>query len=753
MNEYSPESNAAMASRFINGTHRHVFLTGRAGTGKTTFLKHIQQHTHKKSIVAAPTGIAAINAGGVTLHSLFQLPFGSFLPVNEMFQEGEISIQLNTPASLAKSFQMNKVKREMLREMELLIIDEVSMLRADLLDAIDVVLRMVRKIKHRPFGGVQILFIGDMLQLPPVVKRGEMDYLAKHYKNLYFFEAHALRDHKPVYIELEKIFRQTDKQFITILNHLRDNVASRQDIEALNQYHDPKASPGENEGFVFITTHNRKADAINNKSLQQLPGKSYFFKARVEGDFPDYMYPIDYRLELKHGAQVMFIKNDYSGAQRYFNGKIGKISRLDNDEIEVSFDDGSQPTSVEMYTWENKKYSLDKENNEIKEDVKGSFSHLPLKLAWAITVHKSQGLTFQKAIIDVSEAFAPGQVYVALSRLVSLDGLVLNARLPADGMEPDEAIRSFASEKKDGQALEQDLSLSARLFIRDFTFEAFDFKNLYWVLYNHKASYDKDVKRSAKQQYRGWAASILEDFKPVKDVGDKFLNQVKRMYATGKEVPLETILERSTAALKYFEPLFKSFSERIFAHIKSVGTEKGVKKYKNELHDLERQFHKQLQAMHKALAIVQSAIENTELSREDLRKQSVNQERQEITPGKEKTKKEPKPKKPKPPKGQTKEISLKMFREGKSVEEVAAERSLAVSTIEAHLAYFVGEGVLEAEQFVEEFKIAPVIKVSEELDTFHLGPIKEKLGDEYSYSDLRFIMAAHKYKQSLQAEK
>jgi hypothetical protein len=406
-----------------------------------------------------------------------------------------------------------------------------------------------------------------------------------------------------------------------------------------------------------------------------------------------------------------------------------------------------------MYTWENKKYSLDKENNEIKEDVKGRFSHLPLKLAWAITVHKSQGLTFQKAIIDVSEAFAPGQVYVALSRLVSLDGLVLNARLPADGLEPDEAIRSFSNEKKDGKALEDDLSLSARLFIRDFTLEAFDFKNVYWALYNHKASYDKDEKRSAKQQYRGWASGIVEDFKAVKDVGDKFLNQVKKIYATGNQVPLETILERSNAALKYFEPIFKSFSERVFGHIKSVGSDKGVKKYKNELRDLERQFYNQLQTMHKAVAIVQSAIENTELSRNDLRNQSVNQERQEIIPAQQKPKKEPKPKKPKQPKGKTKEISLNLFQGGKSVEEIAAERSLAVTTIESHLAHYVGEGLLEAEQFVEEYKIKPVLKVSEELDTFHLGPIKEKLGDEYSYSDLKFIMAAQKYRQSLQEEK
>ena len=429
------DSDAAIASKLINQTNRHLFLTGKAGTGKTTFLKYISEYTHKNSIVAAPTGIAAINAGGVTLHSLFHLPFGSFIPSNDRIKEYNITTQINTPQSLIKDLKMNSSKRKMLKELELLIIDEVSMVRADLLDAIDTVLRYIKRQKNRSFGGVQLLLIGDLLQLPPVVKEGEWNYLNPYYPGIYFFNAKALQQNKPLHIELNKIYRQSDKIFISLLNNLRDNSLTKEDIELLNKHYKPSFKPKRDDGYIFLTTHNRKADEINRQSLKDLPGKIFIYDAEIDGDFNEYLFPVEFKLELKKGAQVMFIKNDYSGEQRYFNGKIGLISYLSSDRIEVSFNDGTPPAAVEHYIWENKKFSLNKGTNEIEENIKGTFSHYPIKLAWAITVHKSQGLTFKKAIIDVSRAFAPGQIYVALSRLVSLDGLVLTGPVPLSGLE------------------------------------------------------------------------------------------------------------------------------------------------------------------------------------------------------------------------------------------------------------------------------------------------------------------------------
>ena len=297
------------ALQFVNNTNKHVFLTGKAGTGKTTFLKEITQLTHKKNIVAAPTGIAAINAGGVTLHSLFQLPFGTFIPDNTFKFEGEINTEIHTPRSLLSNQQMHSNKRNLLKELELLIIDEVSMLRADILDAIDTVLRNIRKKQNTPFGGVQILFIGDLFQLPPVVKNNEKEFLCRYYRSMFFFEAHALKNNRPVYIELKKIYRQSNKEFIDILNNLRENRILQKDIDKLNEYYRPDFKPKPKEGYVFLTTHNYKADNINNEELKKIKQKSFKYKAAVEGDFPEYMYPVEETLELKESAQIMFVKN------------------------------------------------------------------------------------------------------------------------------------------------------------------------------------------------------------------------------------------------------------------------------------------------------------------------------------------------------------------------------------------------------------------------------------------------------------
>ncbi|MEF8984907.1 MAG: helix-turn-helix domain-containing protein [Bacteroidales bacterium] len=741
MDQNTQASPFELASKFVNSTDRNIFLTGKAGTGKTTFLKKIVRNTHKKVMVAAPTGIAAINAEGVTLHSLFQLPFGSFLPSSQPIGDEIINTQISTPQSLKKSLRMNSHKRKLINEMEVLIIDEVSMLRADILDAIDTVLRYVRKRNGMPFGGVQMVFIGDLLQLPPVIKQEEKKYLEYYYTTGFFFEARALQEARPLYIELEKIFRQTDQQFIEILNHFRDNTVTSKDLDILNSHYKPSFKPKSDEGYIFLTTHNKKADAINRKALKNLPGKSFQFTAKVEGDFGKHLYPVDYTLELKKGAQVMFIKNDYSGEKRYFNGKIGTVTALSEEEIEVSFDDGTPPTEVEPYTWENKRYSLNKNTNEIEENMKGSFTHFPIKLAWAITVHKSQGLTFEKAIIDVSEAFAPGQIYVALSRLVSLKGLVLNAPLPYNMLEPDEALKHFSKNKLSPETLEKEYHNELPKYICNYISEAFNFHPLNEEIRQHINSYYKDEKQSAKQKYKNWAVQLQKDFQEVENVGNKFQNQLKRMTNSGDPQWLNNLQERVKAAKEYFETRLKPFTQKIRQHISSLSNENGVKQYIRELRDLEHSFNSQIQSIQKSEALLDAVIRNKELTRENLQTKAF----------KEKEKASASPEKPKQNKGSgknktpTKEISLQMFQKGKTIEEIAAERSLAVSTIEGHMAHWVREGTLPAEQFVNQDKLEKIIYVAQHLNSTKLNDIKAKLGDEYTYSDLKFAVAHHRY--------
>jgi RecA/RadA recombinase len=727
-----------LTAKFINTTGRHIFLTGKAGTGKTTFLKHIVNNTHKNTIVAAPTGIAAINAGGVTLHSLFQLPFGAFIPSNYLQSGANISTQITTPKSLLQNFQMNKTKRSMLQELELLIIDEVSMLRADLLDAIDTILRFVRKQGNVPFGGVQIMFIGDLLQLPPVVKENEWEHLRSFYDSIYFFKALALKNNPPIYLELEKIYRQTDNEFISLLNNLRENRFTDRDIVLLNKCYKPDFETTKHKGYIFLTTHNRKADAINSKALEELKSKSYSYDAVIEGDFNEYNFPVEQSLILKEGAQIMFIKNDYSGEQRYFNGKLGMVLDLTDDSITVSFEDGTPPVVVEPYTWENKKYSLNKESSEIEEKLVGKFIHYPLKLAWAITVHKSQGLTFEKAVIDVSKAFAPGQIYVALSRLTSLNGLVLTASIPTNSLACDKDISEYSRNGKSLNELESDLNLATREFVADSAIKAFDFNWLSRSLGFHVESYDKDEKRSIKQLYKNWAITLKTAFEPTKKVADNFTVQITRIVYEKKPDMLDLLYSRINSAKNYFEPLLNEQINIVNEHIKDLSTQKRIKKYLNELMDVERLFVRQLQKIHKAEALIKSAIEKTEFSKESLkdnplfRSKKVNKSSKKLE-AKSKSKKEKKT--------PTKEVSFQMFKEGKTIQEIALERDFVQSTIEGHLAHFVGTGDIDILQLVDEDVVGAISKFCKENETMQTGDIKSGLGNDVTYGQIKLVQA------------
>ena len=454
---------ASYTLRFINQTQRAVFLTGKAGTGKTTLLREIIETTHKNTVVVAPTGIAALNAGGVTIHSMFQLPFGGFIPDNSAPDFSE-STKFETKATLRRHFKMSGLKKSVIRNMELLIIDEVSMLRADLLDAMDFMMQTVRK-RNQPFGGVQVLFIGDLLQLPPVIREDEWYTLKKYYKGKFFFHSHVVQQNPPLYIELDKIFRQTDDAFISVLNNLRNNTISKDDIAALNQYVQPNFDLKANKGYITLTTHNAKADAMNAEALDSLEAKEWSYSPEITGDFPDKIYPVDEGLRLKEGAQIMFVKNDLSFDKKYFNGKMGVIKSLTAKENLVHIPEENKTIEVEKYGWQNIRYKVNDTTKEIEEEVLGTFVHYPIKLAWAITVHKSQGLTFDKAALDVSQVFLPGQAYVALSRLRSLKGLILLSPLQMNGISNDQDVMDYSLNKASETHLENALHFETKNFI------------------------------------------------------------------------------------------------------------------------------------------------------------------------------------------------------------------------------------------------------------------------------------------------
>ncbi len=415
-----------LAHDFVLHTNRNVFLTGKAGTGKTTFLHEIKQLTSKRLAVVAPTGVAAINAGGVTIHSLFQLPFGPLVP--------------GTAGQESKKINREKIK--LFRTLDLLVIDEISMVRADVLDGIDEVLRRYRH-RPEPFGGVQLLLIGDMQQLPPVIRDDDWAFLKPYYETGYFFGSRALRKTPYISIELQHIYRQSDQRFIDILNSIREKRVTRLQLDELNQRYIADFSPDDSEGFITLSTHNNAAQQINNQKLRALKTPSHSFEATIEGDFPAQAYPTEASLELKVGAQVMFIKNDISREKLFYNGKIGRITDIDDDFIYVKCPKEVETIAVDRMDWTNIRYSLDATTNEIKEEPVGKFVQYPLKLAWAITIHKSQGLTFEKAIIDASAAFAHGQVYVVLSRCKSLEGLVLRAPIPSHSIKTELMLEEF----------------------------------------------------------------------------------------------------------------------------------------------------------------------------------------------------------------------------------------------------------------------------------------------------------------------
>lgn len=750
---------AQLAAKFINLTSRHIFLTGKAGTGKTTFLRNLISLTHKKAVIVAPTGIAAINAAGVTIHSLFQLPFGTFLPKVAPTTTIEAYQHYHTPKSIIKHLNMNATKRRILLDLELLVIDEVSMLRADLLDAIDMVLRYIRK-NNANFGGVQLLFIGDLHQLPPVVKNTEWNLLSSFYKSAFFFDALALEKNPPVYIELEKIYRQADETFIHLLNNLRNNQVTAQDMALLETYYREDYQPQLTDNYITLTTHNHKADTLNKNSLNELKGKSYFYSAVVEKEFSESAYPAEKSLELKVGAQVMFIKNDPTGEQRFFNGKIAVVTKLSNDVIEVQVDGSRQGLVIEKYTWKNIRYTTNKTTNEIEEEIAGTFTQFPLKLAWAITVHKSQGLTFDKAIIDIGDAFAPGQIYVALSRLRSLDGLILTSLISNRGIRQDQNVTYFARTKEQQEDLSIQIKKESDAFLKHSLLQSFSFTTLDNYVFEHVFSYTKDEKRSTKQTHLKWAVKMQQELMALKVNADKFLKQIERLFVTENAESLALLLERTAAAENYFNPQLEQISNSIFELIEIVKTEKQTKEYLAELIDMEAMFYEQFKKIRKAKAMLAAANSGVELTKEDVmalynsakREEQVKRaytlpNKEEFNPSADEFYSRPKAAKkqkaPAQPKVDTKEVTLALFKEGKTLVEIASERKITQSTIEGHLAHFVAKQEIQASELVPARRLAEITATIVKLKSIRLNEIRAHLGKSYAFGEIKIAIAAY----------
>ena len=556
-----------LALELVNQSSRNIFLTGKAGTGKTTFLKYIKENCPKQIAVVAPTGVAAINAGGVTIHSFFQLPLSPFLPEaqtspDELFGR---SISANNEEvtnrhSLISRLRINSEKKKVLQELELLVIDEISMVRCDTMDAIDTVLRHVRKKPYERFGGVQVLFIGDLLQLPPVIKEQEWDLLSGFYNNPYFFDSLVIKEDPPVYIEFNKIYRQTEEKFIHLLNQVRNNELSEEGMKILESRFQPLFRRSKQDGYIILTTHNDKARNINTQELQNITSKLFSYNAEIAEEFSDRAYPADEVLQLKVGAQVMFIKNDTDRSKRYFNGKIGTITKLEADKIVVQCKSfrtglgGDDPVEIEVKKekWENIRYTLNKTSRILEEVVMGSFTQYPLRLAWAITIHKSQGLTFEKAIIDAGDAFAPGQVYVALSRCTNLDGMVLQSRVKSSSLFIDDRIVRFSQSSTSTTQLQQELAVSRKNYQQTTLISIFDFssiinsgKEVLAYLLEHASAFNPKTFP--------WMDELLGKIQRLQETGTKFHLQLQSLFLQ-QEAPEENAVlqERIKAAANYF---------------------------------------------------------------------------------------------------------------------------------------------------------------------------------------------------------
>lgn len=813
-----------LAYKFVTETNENIFLTGKAGTGKTTFLKYVRQNSIKRTVVAAPTGVAAINANGVTLHSLFQLPLGIILPDLKFGNNSDIS-KYGHP--LISKLNYSREKLELLRSIELLIIDEASMLSSYLLDAINAILRYIRKKFDSPFGGVQLLFIGDLHQLPPVVKREDWEILQEYYSSIFFFDSFVLRDNLPIVIELKEIFRQRDERFIQILNGIRNNNITEEDFKLLNSRLQRNFRPKENDGYITLTTHNYQSDEINKKRLNNLPSRSYFYHAEIIGEFPENIFPVEENLELKVGSQVMFLKNDAEG-KRYFNGKIGIITKLGEEIIKVKCNDDFDEIAVKKSEWQNIRYVMDAETRQITEEVIGTFRQFPLRLAWAITIHKSQGLTFEKAVIDAEKAFAIGQVYVALSRCTSLEGLVLNSPVYRNFLGAHEDLQKWQN-KNQYKNLTQLFIESRKNYTLQELQNIFTWKNWHSELKElNEFILENQIKISSEAAK--WITELMEKQKELSDISEKFKQAIVSL--NKENLPIENnenLQKRVKDGANYFYDEISKWNARFTNHPLSVNTKMLTKnldslleKIGNNVEEIlfnldyckngfqlehylriRKSFSlpakKVLSTYAKEKSTLQKAenIPHIELYHKmiELRKQirkgtsfpdymifnntsiknvcamlPLTKEELLQVKGFKKAKTdvfgdkiislvkeyclskniEPRQRNfnikneltPTVKINTTLEETIRLFHEGKSIEEIAKERNLTISTIESHIAQAIKQNLISIDEVMSKDEAKKISEYfPQELNEVRLAPIKEKAPEDVTYGKLRMVLA------------
>ena len=693
-----------MAWDFVENTGRSIFLTGKAGTGKTTFLKTVVKNSRKRPIVVAPTGVAAINAGGMTIHSFFQLPFSPYVP----------------GARVESKFDFGREKRKIIASINLLIIDEISMVRADLLDAIDSVLRRFRD-RYQPFGGVQLLMIGDLAQLTPVVTPEDEQVLKPYYDTPYFFGSKALQQTEYVTIQLEHVYRQQDSKFIEILNQVRSGHPSQEALNTLNtrviadsQCNTTRSKSNlstqnaQLHSAIRLTTHNNLANFYNESELQKLPGQAFQYRAEVKGTFPDYSYPTAETLVLKQGAQVMFVKNDPSGEHRYYNGRIGHVKEISQSRLTVYCEGDKDVIEVEPLEWENTRYSLNENTREIEAEVQGTFKQMPLRLAWAITIHKSQGLTFDRAIIDANQSFAPGQVYVALSRCRTLEGLVLASSLQAHAIINDERVDSYiAQQESEAQRSIEQLPQLKQEYERNLLLQLFDFRPL---LYQQETM----VRIFAEFFYHSYASlkllhdqALLDFRQKVIDVAAKWQQKIQTM--TIEQLHDNDFQNRVRRSADYFADTLNAILAKPLELTAKVETnnKQAIRRMSNALPD-ERQTW-----LSRRYLLIKIAEKGFTVSTYLKEKQMSMLDAIDESSLKPKRQRERKPKAPKEVKPKTWEVSLALYRQHKSPADIARERSLTLGTVLGHLKRYVDSGEVDLDDLVSrehQLIIANVIR-------------------------------------------
>ena len=709
-----------LAWQFVKNTGASIFLTGKAGTGKTTFLRTLKDKLPKRMVVVAPTGIAAINANGVTIHSFFQLPFAPYVPNSTFKAEG--------------IFRVSKEKQRILRTLDLLVIDEISMVRADLLDSVDMVLRRYRD-RSKPFGGVQLLLIGDLQQLPPVVRDEEWTMLSRYYDSPYFFSSLALKQMGYITIELKHVYRQNDLDFLSLLNKIRDNKADQDTFNKLNSRYIPNFVPPAGTDYIRLVTHNYQAQSINESKLAELPGTSRQYKASITGDFPEQSFPTEFVLELKEDAQVMFVKNDSTGKGRYYNGMLGKVVSTTARGVTVKGNENGELIDLSPEEWTNAKYVLNKTTHEIEEEVEGTFKQFPLRLAWAVTIHKSQGLTFEHAIIDAQHSFAHGQTYVALSRCKTLEGLVLSSPLSTSAVICDEKVHQFNVDASARQPNSEMLSQMQRAYEVNLIDELFDFRPIGIAFERITRFIDEHFARKYPrllQEYRS-ARPILDE---VASVAARFRLQYTQMLATqqGQELGNE-VLQRIRSGAEYFH---KRLALLVEMHRKN--------KIETDNKALKKTLKERYTDVHETLDFKWNLLKYE--SREDVSfsvGDYLSVKAKLLLGAMDGDKPNAKKIKEVKPKVDTKLATFNLYRLGMSIDEIAKRRELTTRTIHLHLVHYVREGRLSASEFVDDKKRQEIIRflIKHHEEKKSLTEIKEEVNPNITYEDIQFVMAEY----------